>query len=95
MRTNHTKAIELRSYHRRRLRHLVMDLTAHGSVRRRTSTLMESERPEHYRKQNLAKYHSRAQRRAASGLNSRGRQYRTRVFERAWHRLKSEMEVSK
>jgi hypothetical protein len=65
--------------------------TAHGTLWRRTPTLLESERGKVRRQQNLARYHRRTARRAGAGLNSRGTPYRTRVVERAWRRLRATM----
>lgn len=89
-RTNRIRRIELRSYHRRRTRHLLAGRTAHGDAWKRPPLWTEEDRDKRARKLNLARYHRRAQRRAKLGLNSRGQPYKTRIVQRAWDRLKAE-----
>ena len=68
MRTDHTRAIELASYHRRAHRFRAHGLNTRGQPYQRSPGLTEAQR----RAANLAKYHRRAARRGANGLNTRG-----------------------
>jgi hypothetical protein len=93
MRTNRTRAIERRCYHQRRTRNLIAGRTAHGTIWKRTPTLLAEQRPEHNRRRELVKYHRRTARRAALGLNSRGKPYKFRLIERAWTQLRAGMQT--
>ena len=65
-------AAYLRYYYRRKERFGLAGLTTRGKPYRRHPPLAPEERPEHYRRQGLAKYHRRAARRLALELTTRG-----------------------